>query len=159
RRSARLHASCASAIPRATTSASSPTPIRSDDLRLRRTWTPTKYRPGTTVLAPLRWIGTPGCRTPPAMAATTDSRGGTRSRENSDRGGRVGGSHSKGWGSSRAGGFESAFPDEVVSEADELRVALVSARDGIGQARSELHVTIGRVKEAAGEYDSLLGER
>src|ERR671931_696700 len=47
------------ATARATIAASSPTPSSSDDLRLRRKWTPTKYRPSTTVLAPSNWIGKP----------------------------------------------------------------------------------------------------
>src|SRR6516164_9469342 len=38
------------AIDRATIAASSPTPNSSEDLRVRRKWTPQKYRPGTTVL-------------------------------------------------------------------------------------------------------------
>src|SRR5437016_185076 len=41
----------ACAILSATIAASSPTPIRSDDLRLRRKCTPTKYKPCTIVLA------------------------------------------------------------------------------------------------------------
>ena len=43
----------------ATTVASSPTPNRSDDPRVRRKWTPQKYSPGTTVLAPSSVIGKP----------------------------------------------------------------------------------------------------
>jgi hypothetical protein len=55
----------------ATTVASSPTPNRSDDPRVRRKWTPQKYSPGTTVLAPSSVIGKPmesnaGNRTQPA---------------------------------------------------------------------------------------------
>ena len=45
----------ASVICRATIAASSPTPISSEDFRLRKKWTPTKYSPGTTVLAP-SWV-------------------------------------------------------------------------------------------------------
>jgi hypothetical protein len=55
----------------ATTVASSPTPNSSDDPRVRRKWTPQKYSPGTTVLAPSSVIGKPmasnaGSRTQPA---------------------------------------------------------------------------------------------
>ena len=47
------------AILRATISASSPTPRKSDDFRFRRKWTPTKWRPGTAVLSPSSWSGKP----------------------------------------------------------------------------------------------------
>ena len=47
------------AIARATIEASSPTPNNRDDLRLRRKWTPQKYRPGTKVLAPSTAAGNP----------------------------------------------------------------------------------------------------
>jgi hypothetical protein len=47
------------AIDWATMAASSPTPNRTEDLRLRRKWTPQKYRPGTTVLAPSLVRGKP----------------------------------------------------------------------------------------------------
>jgi len=43
---------CRPVIARATTGASSATPSRSDDLRLRMKCTPTKYSPSITVLAP-----------------------------------------------------------------------------------------------------------
>jgi hypothetical protein len=43
----------------ATIAASSPTPISSEDFRLRMKWTPTKYSPATMVLAPSRLSGNP----------------------------------------------------------------------------------------------------
>jgi hypothetical protein len=48
------------AIVRATIAASSPTPNRVDDFRVRTKWVPTKTRPSTTVLAPSSWTGKPG---------------------------------------------------------------------------------------------------
>ena len=47
------------AIACATMVAFSPTPNSSDDLRLRRKWTPQKKRPGTTMLAPSLVSGKP----------------------------------------------------------------------------------------------------
>jgi hypothetical protein len=47
------------AIDWATMAASSPTPNSTEDLRLRRKWTPQKNRPGTTMLAPSSVSGKP----------------------------------------------------------------------------------------------------
>ena len=47
------------AIDRATTVASSPTPNSSDDLRVRKKWTPQNHSPGTTVLRPSGARGNP----------------------------------------------------------------------------------------------------
>ena len=44
---------------RATIAASSPTPNNSDERRLRRKWTPQKYRPGTAVASASSTIGNP----------------------------------------------------------------------------------------------------
>ena len=49
----------ASVICWATIAASSPTPISSEDFRLRKKGTPTKYSPGITVLAPSCVSGNP----------------------------------------------------------------------------------------------------
>ena len=53
-RAQRRGAGWRSPIDRATIAASSPTPKSSEDLRLRRKCTPTKYRPGAARLAPSR---------------------------------------------------------------------------------------------------------
>src|SRR6476469_9874109 len=47
------------ATPRATFRASAPTPNSREDRRVRRKWTPQKYRPGTIVLAPSTHSGNP----------------------------------------------------------------------------------------------------
>ena len=47
------------AIDRATTVASWPTPNSSDDLRVRKKWTPQNHSPGTTVLRPSGASGNP----------------------------------------------------------------------------------------------------